>query len=195
MRHAGCVEVRVHSPRRTAGAVPPCARTIPAARLLAPLPSVPPRPGRPGRGPASRSNQAHQPPRVPPPTTTASAGTAAASAMRSRPRRWHRLNSQSRQTSQPAPEGSHVRAVRERPAIQARARGVRRRADPLEVEVELADGVLTAGVVEEHRSAPSADGLYATNLPKDLGGQELHRRCSRCSCRSRVAARRTPWPG
>ena len=53
--------------------MPPWARTMPAARMLAPLPSVRGLDQHDALEAGLRENQAHQAPIVPPPTTTASA--------------------------------------------------------------------------------------------------------------------------
>src|SRR3954452_41244 len=93
-------------PSRMATSVPPCARTMPAARLLAPEPTVAASTRTTLSSPCSRRKQAHQPPTVPPPTTTASAlrgsssvvGRSAVPGSSSRLdtlRRFHRLNRRS----------------------------------------------------------------------------------------------------
>src|SRR5439155_8287769 len=62
-----------HDPRRTVSGVPPCDRTIPAARLDAPEPTVSRSRTTTRSAPSSRANTDAQPPSVPAPTITRSA--------------------------------------------------------------------------------------------------------------------------
>jgi acyl-CoA dehydrogenase len=55
-------------------------------------------------------------------------------------------------------------------SIQARARQFADELIPLEVEAELNDGELPKEVVEAHVARAMELGLYATNMPKELGG-------------------------
>jgi acyl-CoA dehydrogenase len=54
--------------------------------------------------------------------------------------------------------------------IQEAARGFVDSVIPLEVEVEMAGGVLTKEVAAEHHSRAIELGLYATNMPTSVGG-------------------------
>jgi alkylation response protein AidB-like acyl-CoA dehydrogenase len=56
-------------------------------------------------------------------------------------------------------------------AIQARARGFAAELIPFEVEAEMAGGELPADVTARHKARAIELGLFATNLPADLGGQ------------------------
>src|SRR5712691_1328155 len=62
-------------PRRTVTAVPPWARTTPAARLLAPCPATPFSSATTRPTPSSAANVPAHPPSVPAPTTTRSAAS------------------------------------------------------------------------------------------------------------------------
>src|SRR5436190_7986847 len=62
-----------HRPSRTAISVPPCARTMPAARLLAPWPTSPRSRTTTRSAPEVFAKNEAQPPSVPAPTTTRSA--------------------------------------------------------------------------------------------------------------------------
>ncbi|MGH8868380.1 MAG: acyl-CoA dehydrogenase family protein [Actinomycetes bacterium] len=55
--------------------------------------------------------------------------------------------------------------------IQARARALVDELIPYEVEVEMAGGTLPPGLAEKYRREAIARGLYATNIPHELGGQ------------------------
>jgi acyl-CoA dehydrogenase len=55
--------------------------------------------------------------------------------------------------------------------IQARARAFVDELIPLEVEVELSGGELPHGAEEKHRRRAIEAGLYATNMPRQVGGQ------------------------
>ncbi len=55
--------------------------------------------------------------------------------------------------------------------IQARARAFADELIPLEVEVELANGELPADVEAAHKKRAIELGLYAANMPKDVGGR------------------------
>ena len=55
--------------------------------------------------------------------------------------------------------------------LQARARSFADELIPHEIYAEEHDGELPPGVAEEHRKRALELGLYATNLPKDVGGQ------------------------
>ena len=54
--------------------------------------------------------------------------------------------------------------------IQTRARGFADELIPHEVAAEMADGVLPREVITAHKARAIELGLYATNLPKELGG-------------------------
>src|SRR5579862_2506175 len=54
--------------------------------------------------------------------------------------------------------------------LQARARAFTDSLIPLEVEAELAGGRLPEGVAEQHERQAIALGLYATNMPVEVGG-------------------------
>lgn len=54
--------------------------------------------------------------------------------------------------------------------LQARARAFADDLIPLEEYAEAHEGHLPEGVAEQHRKRAIADGLYATNLPRSLGG-------------------------
>lgn len=54
--------------------------------------------------------------------------------------------------------------------IQQAARQLADELIPFEVETELADGAVPDGVVERFRAEALARGLYATNMPRSLGG-------------------------
>ncbi|MGH3509818.1 MAG: acyl-CoA dehydrogenase family protein [Nocardioidaceae bacterium] len=56
-------------------------------------------------------------------------------------------------------------------ALQATARAFADDLIPLEEAAELAGGVLLDGVAEKHRRRAIELGLYATNMPTDVGGQ------------------------
>ena len=58
-------------------------------------------------------------------------------------------------------------------AVQANAREFVDALIPLEVEAELAGGVLPAELAESHRAEAITRGLYATNIPKSVGGGGL----------------------
>ncbi len=55
--------------------------------------------------------------------------------------------------------------------LQARARAFADELIPYEIHAELHEGKLPEGVSKEHHDRAIALGLYATNLPTDLGGQ------------------------
>jgi acyl-CoA dehydrogenase len=57
--------------------------------------------------------------------------------------------------------------------VQARARAFVDELIPLEEQVELAGGDLPGGLAAEHLKRALELGLYATNLPRDVGGQGL----------------------
>src|ERR671936_499540 len=63
-----------HRPSRTAAGVPPWARAIPAARLLAPCPTRPRSRTTTLATPPDRANTEAHPPIVPPPTAMGAAG-------------------------------------------------------------------------------------------------------------------------
>src|SRR3989442_3212686 len=63
----------LHRPRATVVGVPPCARTMPAARLLAPSPTRPRSRTMTRSAPDVRAKYEAQPPTVPAPTMTRSA--------------------------------------------------------------------------------------------------------------------------
>jgi alkylation response protein AidB-like acyl-CoA dehydrogenase len=54
--------------------------------------------------------------------------------------------------------------------IQARAHGFADELIPFEVEAEMAGGVLESEVVAAHKARAQELGLYATNMPTELGG-------------------------
>src|SRR5258706_13449986 len=54
--------------------------------------------------------------------------------------------------------------------IQARARSFADELIPLEVDVELADGEVPAAQEAKHTSRAIELGLYASNMPKSVGG-------------------------
>lgn len=54
--------------------------------------------------------------------------------------------------------------------LQARARAFADELIPFEVEAELHEGRLPSGLAEKHHARAIELGLYATNMPKDVGG-------------------------
>ena len=70
--------------------------------------------------------------------------------------------------------------------IQARARAFADELIPFEVQAEL-DGGLPDDITAAHKKRAIELGVFATNMPRELGGGDCHARCSRSSSRSRSA--------
>src|SRR2546425_8877967 len=147
----------LHRPRATVVGVPPCARTTPAARQLAPSPARPRSITTTRPAPFDRAKYDAQPPIVPAPTTTRSARSAAISHRYSKGREMDFGLSDEQEMI--------VRTVRN---------FVERELYPLEDEVERT-GEVPAGVGREIQRKVKALGFYAPNMPADLGGGGLDR--------------------
>src|SRR5438034_6789855 len=144
-------------PRATVVGMPPCARTMPAARLLAPSPARPRSITMTRPAPCDRAKYDAQPPIVPAPTTTTSARSAAIS---------HRYSKGRVMDFGLTDEQEMVvRTVRD---------FVERELYPLEDEVERS-GLVPVEVGRAIQRKVKALGFYAPNMPAELGGGGLDR--------------------